>query len=455
MAVIDDLRGLLSRLEANGDLCRVPVEVDPELEIAAITDRVCKSAGGGRALFFEKVRGHDFPVLTNLFGSPDRIAQAFGVDDVGSLAARLERDLAEAGGTSSAEALSRLMADHGPRAVEEAACRQVGEGEGADLGLLPALKSWQGDGGRFLTLPLVITRDPEIGRVNVGIYRMQVFDRQGAGMHWRPGSGGARHHAAWSRRGERMPVAVALGGPTALIYAASAALPDGIDELSFAGYLRGRPVETVRALHSDLPVPAAAEFVLEGYVEPDESRLEGPFGNHTGYYSPAAPYPVFHLTALTRRRDAIYPCTVVGRPPTENVRLAKAGERLMLPLLRRDFPAIVDINLPPETIFHGCALVAVREEATGSVRELIAGLWESPQLKTSRLLVLVDENVDVQRPAEVFWRAINHLDPARDILIDGGRIAVDATRRGIGPPVEADAETREKVARRWSSYGIK
>lgn len=454
MAVTDDLRKLLARLEADGDLCRVPVEVDPELEIAAVTDRVCKSAGGGRALLFEKVRGHAFPVLTNLFGSPDRIARAFGVDDVETLAACLERDLAEAGGTSSAEALARLIAGHGPRSVEEAPCRQVGQGGGADLGLLPALKSWPGDGGRFLTLPLVITRDPENGRVNVGIYRMQVFDRQSAGMHWRPGSGGARHHAAWRRRGERMPVVVALGGPPALVYAASAALPDGIDELSFAGYLRGQPVETVRALHSDLPVPAAAEFVLEGYVEPDESHLEGPFGNHTGYYSAAEPFPVFHLAALTRRREAIYPCTVVGCPPTENVRLAKAGERLMLPLLRHNFPAIIDINLPPETIFHGCTLVAVRGEAAGPVRELIAGLWESPQLKSSRLLVLVDEGVDVQRPAEVFWRAINHLDPDRDILIDGGRIAVDATRRGLGLPVEPDAGTREKVARRWSRYGI-
>jgi len=454
MAVIDDLRGLLVRLEAEGELCRVPVEVDPELEIAAVTDRVCKAAGGGRALFFEKVRGHAFPVLTNLFGSTARLARAFGVDDVEGLAGRLERDLADAGGASSAEALARLIAGHGPRAVEEAPCRQVGQGEGADLGLLPALKSWPGDGGRFLTLPLVITRDPENGRVNAGIYRMQVFGQESAGMHWRQGSGGARHHAAWRQRGERMPVAVALGGPPALIYAASAALPDGIDELSFAGYLRGRPVETVRALHSDLPVPAAAEFVLEGYVEPDERRLEGPFGNHTGYFSPAAPFPVFHLTALTRRRDAIYPCTVVGRPPTENVRLAKAGERLMLPLLRRDFPAIVDINLPPETIFHGCALIAVRGEASGAARELIAGLWESPQLRSSRLLVLVDEDVDVQRPGEVFWRAINHVDPDRDILIDGGRIAVDATRRGPGSPVEADAGTREKVARRWSRYGI-
>jgi 4-hydroxy-3-polyprenylbenzoate decarboxylase len=446
------MRELVRLFEGQGELSRIDAEVDPVLEVAAITDRVCKEPGGGRVLCFEKVRGHDFPVLTNLFGSPRRTARALGVENVEELAGRLAADLARSGKGSAAERLRRLTGS-GAYLSEpegEAPCREETMSP-PDLTRLPALKSWPMDGGPFLTLPLVFTRDPETGERNCGMYRMQIFDDRRAGLHWRRGSDASRHYEAYARRGERMPVAVALGGDPALIYAAGAPLPPGVDETAFAGWIRGGPV-AMTPCGGGLAVPAAAEFVLEGYAEPGEEMPEGPFGNHTGRYVAAEPCPVFHLTGITHRRRPIYPATVVGPPPMEDCWLARASQRLFLPLLRLDFPEIVDIHLPLETIFHGCALVAVRKGTPG--RELLRSLWREGFLKSSRLLVLLDEEVDIRDLSAAWWHAVNRIDPARDVIVDGARIGIDATALDPGPPVGPDDVTRKLVERRWGEYGI-
>jgi 4-hydroxy-3-polyprenylbenzoate decarboxylase len=449
----EDLRSFLASLEDRGELHRVTAEVDPRLEIAAITDRVSKGVGGGRALLFERVRGHRFPVATNLFGSRQRTAWALGVEAVETIAARLGRELGTATGSAD-ERLQAVLArpEFAPLPATEAPCREITEPT-ADFSLLPALQAWPGDGGRFITLPQVFTRDPETGEPNCGMYRMQIFDGSTAGLHWRPGSDAARHHAAWRRRGKNMPVAVALGGDPALTYAAGTPLPPGIDEVAYAGFLRGTPVAMTPCRSCDLAVPAGAEFVIEGYVEPGEERLDGPFGNHTGSYAPPEPCPVFHLTGITRRREPIFPCTLVGPPPMEDCWLAKAGERLLLPLLRIDFPEIVDLNFPIETIFHGCALLSVRTAAGGG-RELLRSLWKSRFFRSSRLLVLVAEGVDVQNPAQVYWQAVNRVDPERDVVIEAARVGIDATMIPPGGRVEADVETELRVKRRWHEYGF-
>jgi 4-hydroxy-3-polyprenylbenzoate decarboxylase len=399
------------------------------------------------------VRGHRFPVATNLFGSRQRTAWALGVEAVETIAARLGRELGTATGSAD-ERLQAVLArpEFAPLPATEAPCLEITEPI-ADFSLLPALQAWPGDGGRFITLPQVFTRDPETGEPNCGMYRMQIFDGSNAGLHWRPGSDAARHHAAWRRLGKNMPVAVALGGDPALTYAAGTPLPRGIDEVAYAGFLRGAPVAMAPCTSCDLAVPAGAEFVLEGYVEPGEERLEGPFGNHTGSYAPPEPCPVFHLTGITRRREAIFPCTLVGPPPMEDCWLAKAGERLLLPLLRIDFPEIVDLNFPIETIFHGCALLSVRTAAGGG-RELLRSLWGSRYFRSSRLLVLLAEGVDVQDLGQSYWQAVNRVDPERDVVIEAARIGIDATRVQPGGRVEAEVETKLRVKRRWHEYGL-
>jgi 4-hydroxy-3-polyprenylbenzoate decarboxylase len=460
---IADLRGLLALVEEARDLCRVTVEVDPLLEIAAITDRVSKGAGGGRALLFEKVKGSPFAVLTNLFGSPRRTAWALWTDDIEALSQRIAREIADESGSGAAR-LQSLVEDPAylPRLVPNAPCQEVIRRDGPFLGVIPALQAWPGDGGRFITLPLVFTRDPGTGRTNCGMYRVQIFDDRCAAIDWRRGSDGYRHHAAWSARGKRMPVAIALGGDPALIYAAAAPVPAGVDEVAYAGYLRQTPVAMAQCLTCDLEVPAAAEFVIEGYIAPGEFRQSGPFGNHSGRYVPAALAPLFHVTAVTHRRDALYPCTVVGPPPMEDCYLAQATERLFLPLLRVDHPQIVDVHSPLEGIFHGCTLISMTKNEAGEGRALAEDLWRRGRLKNARLLVIVDADVDVQNPSRVFWHTINAVDPQRDLRIDGLRIAIDATRKlagegGAESPaamVAADEATLELLAARWDEYGI-
>lgn len=468
----------LADLEKRGELHRVKVEVDPVLEMAEVAARLVR--GGGPAVLFERARGSPYPVVMNLFGTPARVRLALGgdPDEIGRrLASWLELPRLENWG-DRLRALPRLAeaASYLPRRVNRAPCQQVVE-ENPSLGDLPVLQCWPGDGGRFLTLPLVITRDPASGRANVGMYRMQVYDDRTLGVHWHIHKDGARH-AGLLRPGERLPVAVALGGDPALIYAATAPLPAVLDEYLFAGLLRRAPVELVRAVSVDLEVPAEAEFVLEGYVEVGEERLEGPFGDHTGYYSPPEPYPVFHLTALTRRRDPVYPATVVGAPPMEDAWLGKATERVFLPLLRLLVPDLVDLDLPVEGVFHNLAIVSIRKRYPGHARQVMSALWGLGLLALTKVLVVVDGDVDVHDYRQVTWVVGTSVDPGRDITIVPGpldtldhaapypaygtKMGIDATRKWPGEGqvrpwperAEMSAEIRELVDRRWEEYGF-
>jgi 4-hydroxy-3-polyprenylbenzoate decarboxylase len=347
-----------------------------------------------------------------------------------------------------------------------------------DLNELPVMKCWPEDGGRFITLPLVITRSPETGKQNVGMYRLQVFDGKTTGMHWHRHHDGAGFYREAVRQGKPLEVAVALGGDPATIYAATAPLPPGLDELIFAGFLRDRRVDVVRCRTVDLMVPAEADIVLEGYVDPDEKRREGPFGDHTGYYSLADDYPVFHLTAITHRRQPIYPSTIVGRPPMEDCFMGKATERLFLPLLQLVLPEIVDMDLPLEGVFHNCVIVSIRKEYRGHAQKVMNAIWGMGQMMFSKMIVVVDEDVDVHDYSVVTWRTFNNVDPRRDILINegpldvldhssptadfGSKIGVDATRkwpeeghlREWPKDIEMSEDMSLLVERRWKEYGL-
>ena len=358
----DSLTDFVKLLEKRGELVRITDEVDPKLEITAITDRVSKSPGGGKALLFEKPKGSEFPVLINAFGSYKRMSLALGVEDLEEHAREigelLEMKPPTGGLLDKLKTLSKLadIAKFPPVEVSKGACQEVVETE-PDLTKLPVLTCWPQDGGPFITLPLVYTHDPENGDRNIGMYRVQIFDKKTTGMHWQVHHHGAAHHRKAEKAGKRLEVAVVLGGDPALTYAATAPLPDGVDELLFTGFLRKKPVELVKCKTIGLSVNADADFVIEGYVEPGERRLEGPFGDHTGYYSLADQYPVFHVTCVTRRKNPIYPATIVGKPPQEDGYLGKATERLFLPILRKILPEVVDMDLPVDGIFHNLALV--------------------------------------------------------------------------------------------------
>ncbi len=477
-----DLRDFISKLENEGELVRIRHPVSPELEVTEITDRAVKS--GGPALFFENVVGSDVPILTNQFGTMRRMALALGVDDIDSIAREIESMLnAELPGSflEKLKALPKLarLAKAFPKTVRSAPCQEVvKEGSEASLGFLPILKCWPGDGGRFITLPMVFTKDPKTGSRNVGMYRMHVYDEQTTGMHWHVHKVGARHYAEYERRNQRMEVAVALGGDPAITYAATAPLPEDFDEMIFAGFLRKEPVRLVKCKTIDQEVPADAEIVLEGYVDPHERRLEGPFGDHTGYYSPKEYYPVFHITCITHRRDLIYPATVVGKPPMEDCFLAKATERIFLPLLRAQLPEIVDINLPIEGVFHNLAFVSIRKRYPMQARKVMHALWGLGQMMFTKILVILDEDVDVQNTAEVLWRIGSNVDPKRDVVfvegpvdaldhaspqpLHGSKMGIDATRklRDEGHPrqwpeqISMDPRIVARVDAIWEELGI-
>jgi 4-hydroxy-3-polyprenylbenzoate decarboxylase len=477
----NDLREFVARLESLGHLRRVAVPVSRDLEITEIVDRVSKASGESNvALFFERVEGFAMPVLVNAFGSERRIALALGVDRLDELGERVAKLLDARMPGSLGERLRKLgtlidVARASPRRVDTAPCQEVVETAAPSLADLPILRCWPADGGRYITLPAVFTRDPVTGARNVGMYRLQVFDDRTLGMHWQTHKGGAEHeHRATSR----MPVAIALGGDPALIYAASAPLPPGLDEVVFAGWLRGGGIDLVRCRTNDLEVPAQAEIVLEGWVDPRERRLEGPFGDHTGYYSLAREYPVFHLTAVTRRARPIYPTTIVGRPPQEDYWLGKATERLFLPIMRLMLPEIVDVNMPAEGVFHNLVIVSIRKRYPGQARKVMHALWGMGLMMLAKTIVVVSEHVDVHDLSEVAWRATGNIDPRRDLVIVdgpmddldhaalrhrfGGKLGVDATEKGpLDDVVQAwpdeirmTDEVRERVTRRWKDYGL-
>lgn len=475
-----DLRDYLEALEKRGELKRIKVEVSPELEITEITDRVVKA--GGPTLFFERVKGHQIPVVTNLFGTWERTKFALNSLDIDArgeeLAGLLQPELPTTlwGKLKSLPKLAEISS-WAPRVVRRAPCQEVVV-ENPDLTWLPALKCWPKDGGRFITLPLVITKDPETGKRNMGMYRMQIFDATTTGMHWHRHKDAAEHYRKAEARGEKLPVAVALGADPATIYAATAPLPFGMDEFLLAGFLRREPVELVRCITQDLEVPANAEIVLEGYVEPGERRLEGPFGDHTGFYSPADYYPVFHVTCITHRRDPIYPATIVGKPIMEDAFLAKATERLFLPLLRLQLPEIVDMCLPVEGVAHNCVIVSIRKRYPGQAKKVMHALWGLGQMSFTKLIVVVDEEVNVHDPREVWWRVFSNVDPRRDLLLSegpldeldhsapcpayGAKLGIDATRKGPeeGHPrpwpeeIEMSPEIKALVDRKWKEYGF-
>jgi 4-hydroxy-3-polyprenylbenzoate decarboxylase len=444
-----DITSFIAELDRRKDLARVSDPVSPDLEISAVVDRVSKSAGGGPALLFERPVGHTMPVAANLFGSNARICLALGVESLDDLSRDIEELTTPAMPKGFMDAFKLLplvnrLTDLMPKTVKDGPCQEIVKEDGG-LDELPILKTWPDDGGPFITLPLVFTKDPETGMRNIGTYRMQVFDRRTTAMHWQRHKGGAQHHRVAERLNRRLEVAAVLGADPVLIYSATAPMPEGLDELMLAGVIGKRRVELVKCRTVDLEVPATAQIVLEGYVEPGERRLEGPFGDHTGFYSLADDYPVFHLRCITMRKNPVYVTTVVGRPPMEDYYLGNASERIFLPLIRKTVPEIVDMHFPAAGIFHNVVLVSIDKRYPGHARKIMSAFWGLGQLMFSKCIVVVDKDVNVQDEAEVAWIAGTHVDPSRDIQIVtgpvddlddaaiqpafGGKMGIDATRK--------------------------
>ncbi len=479
-----DLREFIAHLDKHGQLRRVAAPVSRDLEIAEITDRVSKGpAAQNVALLFENVQGFGIPVLINAFGAPERMAAALGVERLDDLSARVAKllDLKMPG--SFLDKLRKLgdlfdLAKAGPKHVRSAPCQEVVETDRPSLNTLPIIQCWPGDAGRYVTLPMVFTRDPISGARNVGMYRLQVFDDQTLGMHWQIHKGSAEHHRLAEEARTPMEVAIALGGDPCSIYAASAPLPPSIDEMVFAGWLRGSSVPMAQCKTIDLEVPAEAEIVLEGWVDPVERRREGPFGDHTGYYSLARDYPVFHLKAITRRKNPIYPTTIVGRPPQEDSCLGKATERIFLPIIRLLLPEVLDLNMPAEGIFHNLVIVSIKKRYPGQARKVMYALWGLGLMMLAKTIVVVSAHVDVHNLSEVAWRAAGNIDPKRDLVIVegpmddldhaalrhrfGGKLGIDATEKtemdGIGQvwpeEIVMSEEIRALVTKRWAEYGL-
>jgi 4-hydroxy-3-polyprenylbenzoate decarboxylase len=478
MAPPRDLRDWIALLEREGELVRVEAEVDADLEVTEIVDRTVKA--GGPALLFANPKGSEHALLINQFGTERRMCLGFGVDRLDDVARKLE-DVLEMqppqGLVQKVRGLRKLksIADSMPHVVRGGPCQQIVlEGDDADLDLLPIQRCWPGDPAPFITLPAVITADPRTGVRNVGMYRMQKIDAHSTYMHWQLHKDG---RADWLATDGRVPVAVALGLDPVTAYSASAPLPKHIDEFMLAGFLKGGPVELVECKTVPLQAPANAEIVLEGWIEEGDMGIEGPFGDHTGYYSPPEPFPIFRLTALTMRRDAIYPSIVVGKPPAEDAWLGKATERIFLPAVRMSVPEIVDYDLPVTGAFHNCVIVSVRKAFPGHAHKVMHAIWGLGMLSLSKSVVVVDEWVDVHDYEEVFFRVCANVDPKRDVVIAegpldhldhapslqffGGKLGIDATHKG---PAEGAREWPEEIVmsddvkalvdRRWREYGI-
>jgi 4-hydroxy-3-polyprenylbenzoate decarboxylase len=513
----NDLREWISALEGAGELRRIRVEVDPILEITEITDRVSKSGDGGPALLFENVKRYPgWQVLINQFGSARRMRLALGVESLDEIAARIHQflDVKSPEGLLEKIKMLPMLAEMGkffPKTVSTGPCQQVIRRENFDLLQMPVLQCWPKDAGRFITLPCVITRDPRTGKRNVGMYRMQVYDAHTAGMHWQRQKIGAEHYreamraaassggspaspstavdimarsggGAIEASGERpqgkMEVAAAIGTEPALTFASVIPAPPDVEEFMIAGFLRQKPVELVKCETVDLEVPATAEIILEGYVNLDELRPEGPFGDHTGFYSLEDLYPVLHVTCVTHRERPVYATTIVGKPPMEDAWMGKAIERIFLPLMRVTLPEIVDVNLPVEAVFHNLMIVSIRKSYPGHARKVMNGIWAMGQAMFTKCIVVVDEDCDVQNVREVVLRVANHIDPERDIQFTlgpvdsldhssrlpnfGSKMGIDATRKwpteGFTRPwpeeIRMDETTKKRVDAIWKQLGI-
>ncbi len=472
----------INALESHGELRRISAEVDPRLEITEITDRISKNHGP--ALLFEKVKGSPFPLLINAFGSFRRMETALNCNSFDEIGTRIETLLKTQPPGTLLDKIRLLfslkqMADLIPKKVRKAPCQeQIFDADTGLLDLLPILTCWPGDGGPYVTLPLVVTKDPDSGIQNLGMYRLQKYDKASTGMHWQYNKDGTRHFEKYKERGQRMEVAVALGGAPAVTYASTAPLPPDVDELLFAGFLNNSAIEVVKGKSVDLWVPAESDFVIEGYVNPAEEKVEGPFGDHTGFYSAADLYPVFHVTCITSRKDAVYPATIVGKPPMEDCYMGKATERIFLPLLRMLVPELVDMELPMEGVFHNCALVAIDKKYPGQGKKVIHALWGLGQMASTKYIAVFDKDIDLRDSRTVVWKLLNNVDPKRDLLLSegpldaldhsapfanfGGKLGIDATRKtreeGMGrdwpDEIRMPEEIKSKVTQRWKDYGF-
>lgn len=525
----NDLRDWINALHKAGELKRIAVEVDPVLEMAEIADRAAKMSrgtakAGGPALLFENVKGHPGArVLMNQFGSERRMKLALETDSLDAIADRIRillKPETPAGLMDKLKMLPKLaeMGSFFPKVVsaKDAPCKQVIlRGNDVDLSRLPVLKTWPHDGGKFITLPCVVTRDPKTGKRNVGMYRMQVYDGQTTGMHWQRQKVAAEHmrerlrgtsHSASAAvdlmaltaggttaaesletiphvtlgkiRNQRMEVAVAIGTDPATTFSAIVPAPPDVEEYIISGFLRQKPVELVKAETVDLEVPANAEYVLEGYVELGELRTEGPFGDHTGFYTMQDDYPVFHVTCITHRRDPVYAATIVGKPPMEDAWMGKAVERIFLPLMQLTLPEIRDVNLPAEGVFHNLMIVSIRKSYAGHARKVMNGIWAMGQAMFTKCIIVVDEDCNVHDLAEVVLRTTNNIDPERDIQFTlgpvdsldhasrlpnyGSKMGIDATRKwkaeGFDRPwpqmLEMDPAVKTRVDGIWNRLGI-
>ncbi len=524
-----DLRDWIKTLEKAGELKRITIEVDPNLEMAEIADRTAKlhrgtAKAGGPALLFENIKGHPgAKVLMNQFGSLRRMQLALETDSLDDIANRIRTLIKPQMPANFMDKMKLLpmLAEVGnffPKVVsaKDAPCKQVIH-RGADVNLLslPVLKTWPQDGGPFITLPCVITRDPKSGKRNVGMYRMQVYDAKTTGMHWQRQKVAAEHmrerlrdaspdsaarvdlmaitaggttaassHASLHTstvtriREDRMEVAVAIGTDPATTFSAIVPAPPDVEEYLISGFLRQKPLELVKAETVDLEVPANAEYILEGYVQLGELRTEGPFGDHTGFYTMQEDYPVFHITCITHRKDPIYAATIVGKPPMEDAWMGKAVERIFLPLMQLTLPEIVDVNLPPEGVFHNLMIVAIKKSYAGHARKVMNGIWAMGQAMFTKCIIVVDEDCDVHDLAEVTLRTTNNIDPERDIQFTlgpvdsldhasrlpnyGSKMGIDATRKWAAegftrpwpPMLTMDTEVKTKIDALWKKLGI-
>jgi len=444
-----DLTEFLTDLDKRKLLARIKEAVSPDLEIAAVTDRASKLPKGGPALLFEQPAGFNMPVASNVFGSLERMCLALGVKTLDDLATEINQLMTPQMPEGIMDAIKMLpmvgrLRDLMPKTVKDAPCQEIVRRDGS-LDELPILKCWPEDGGRFITLPLVFTKDPESGMRNIGTYRMQVFDGRTTGMHWQRHKGGAQHYRVAERLGRRLEVAVALSPEPVLTYCATAPMPEGLDELLLGGFLAKRRIELVKCITVDLEVPASSHIVLEGYVEPGERRREGPFGDHTGFYSQPDDFPVFHLTCLTQRKKPTYLTTVVGIPPMEDFYLGMASERIFLPLIQKTHPEIVDMHFPAEGIFHNLVIISIDKRYPGHARKIMSAVWGLGQLMFSKTVIIVDKDVNVHDLREVTWIVGTHMDPSRDVQMTkgplddlddacdlpayGGKMGIDATRK--------------------------
>ncbi|MEX2109153.1 MAG: menaquinone biosynthesis decarboxylase [Gemmatimonadaceae bacterium] len=488
---LDNLSQFLAAIERAGELTRIRERVKARLELCEISDRVMKQPGGGKALLFENVilddgRQSEFPVAINLFGSMRRMALALGVEDLDQVGARITEllDLKVPEGLMGKLSMLPRLLEVGkfpPRMRGGSpACQEIiWKGDEIDLGKLPIITCWPEDGGAYITLPMVISKDPRRGIRNVGMYRVQVLGPRTMAMHWQRHKVGAAHWREMAEKGERMPVVIAIGADPASVYSASAPLPPTIDEFIFAGFLRRAPVSLAKALTCDLEVPAEAEFVIEGYIDPSEPLVvEGPFGDHTGFYSEADLYPQVHVTAITMRRSPVYATTIVGRPPMEDYFLGHATERIFLPLLKLTIPEIVDYHMPAEGIFHNLVFVSIDKQYPGQAYKVMNALWGQGLMSLAKVLIVLDKHVDVRNVQEAWWVALNNIDPERDVrfsmgpmdVLDhssraftyGSKMGIDATRkwpeegftRNWPKLIEMDEATKRRVDTMWSNLDL-